>query len=543
MGKLHIAFLIMLAGALCASSLAPLGLLYDGDSILSFVLASSVVAAIFHLPFVDKKLVLQQSRDKKFLLFSMLGGAFVTLGYAVFTNAIAVASNPYVPTVIFELYPLGIIILSSFFVWSERIRVNDLIWIAFSSVGVVVVLGGEGGLQEFIYLANWEASARQSVLGVILLSIGATCVTRAIKTRKDESLVIAFSASLFARIGGVLALLLIVSISGFSLSLDAKNIMLIIIYGCIMLGLTNICYYAAVQLSETGLINTVWYMTPVFGLIWIGILGEGSFNEFIAIGSTFIIVANIMLNLTKEAKASYRWTVVSIVAFGTIVYFSEGQPVFSYFDAVTAPVLFFALIFGFLADRMTKRTEREHRILLDLLNDKKLDDGETIRLISEISQNSSLDVIRTKYHKILREKDPETYDGKLLDALVLSKTEAIATSELFVVIITALLASAAAIFFRPTGLIYDSFALVVSTSVMYLSSSIYDFNLGRKAVFLSSREEEGLDSFNHADFVVSSKALSEPSPAEKTLIIGLLLSVMAVYHILFFLKHGSFSAL
>jgi drug/metabolite transporter (DMT)-like permease len=303
--KQYFAFILMILGAFCASSIIPISLLYPGQDPYSLVLVSSIIAALFHVPFIMRNRKFSSLLPEKgdlFFRFSFLGGAFVTIGYALFSSSLILAVNPYLPTVLFELYPLGIILLSSLIIRSEKFDPHTISWLIIGSLGIAIILFGQNITNGSSF--QWDkGSVFLSLLAVLFLSFGACFVTLAIKKHRSKSnLQSALTASFYARLGGSAALLPFVFINGFSIDFTNQGILYIFLYGLILLGLTNILYYSAISLSKSSLINTVWYMTPVFGIIWLFTLGESGFNGFIATGATLIIISNIMLNLNANLK-------------------------------------------------------------------------------------------------------------------------------------------------------------------------------------------------------------------------------------------------
>ena len=531
MNRQYVAVLVMMMGALFASLLSIVSLVSRDVAPFTMLTFSGLLAALVHIPFIYKRKGGIKD-DKNFVWLSIAGGLLVTLGYAIFTIAIRNADNPFIPTVIFEMYPIGIIILSNFLLNREKISFLNYFWLAISIIGVSFVMIDNASGNITLQLDQVTGS---SILSVGLLSLGAVVISRAFKGR-ESGLRHAILASFYARLGGIAVTIILALFEGFPIGQVMDGWLYVVLYGVLILGLTNVCYYGAIYLSNTHLINNVWYLTPVLGLIWLWIFSYGQFTNLIAVGATFIITSNLMLNLTQESRSSYSITICSIVMFGIIILSSTGLDEKYYFSAVSTPVIFFALLFGFVVDRMVKRLSAEQHLLLKLLNDPKNKDEKIMDSILKISQENNLTKIRTIYYDLIKIRDNEGLDEKI-DELVLSKTYSINVGELFVIILTGALAIFTAIMYRPKGLLYDSFALIVSSSLIYLIMLIFDLHSDRRHNIFSRRVNEGLEARGFNDVVISRSALQEPDNGEKLLIGAYLFLLISTYIVMFYFKH------
>lgn len=297
MNRQSVALIIMVLGAFFASFLSLISVLSSEINVFTLVTFSGLVAVLVHIPFILKSEVRGSGGkmyvDHKFFSLSVVGGVFVMIGYAIFIMAIRQSTNPLVPTIIFEAYPLGIILCSNILIKKEVLTRAHLFWLFISGLGILIVMIGssEYGIMDFYF----DQSSLLSFVGVLLLSIGAVTVSCAFKERRNN-VQRAFLASFYARIGGVFVTALFVPYDPSLISSIVHNIDFIILYGLFIFGLTNICYYGAIHFSDSHLINNVWYITPVLGLFWLWVFGLGSFSFIILLGAILIVLSNYQIN-------------------------------------------------------------------------------------------------------------------------------------------------------------------------------------------------------------------------------------------------------
>lgn len=529
----YVAVLIMMAGAFFASLLSLVSVLSSEIGVFTLLTFSGFLASATHIPFIFRRKKGFRVK-RRFLVLSMLGGVCVSLGYALFTMSVRTSENPLIPTIIFEMYPIGIILLSGLFIKKESFGLSNVFWLLVSAIGVATITLS---ISDGVFILDANSSFYLSLIAVALLSIGAVLVSSAFKDRESD-LYSAILASFYARVGGLLVTAFLMIFEPTSIAVISNSIWYIVLYGFLILGLTNICYYSAIYLSKTHLINNIWYLTPVLGIVWLWMFSLGEFTQNVAVGATLVITSNLMMNLSRESKLSYSVTVTSIIIFGIFILATKGFGTDYYFDAVATPVLFFALLFGFVVDRMQKRLSIEQTLILKLINKSDRKDNTRIEKILSIGQESNLSKIKTIYHSLLS-SPINCEDDADIDELVLSKTHSINTGELFVILLTGLLSIFTAVIFRPEGVLYDCFALVVSSSIIYLIMLVFDIQSDRRHKVFTLRKNEGLSSKNYADYIISSSALSEPEKGEKILIAVFLMSIIIIYGILFYFKHIS----
>lgn len=134
-----IAIILILIGAITSSFIAPISKLSVSLNATSLLFYASAIAAVFHLIFINPRRCITFFGNARGLGFAFLGGASLTWSYVMFAWAIQNATNAFLPTFAFELYPFGIIFFSNFLIRLEGIRTHQWIWMALSIVGLMLL--------------------------------------------------------------------------------------------------------------------------------------------------------------------------------------------------------------------------------------------------------------------------------------------------------------------------------------------------------------------------------------------------------------------
>ena len=126
-------------------------------------------------------------------------------------------------------------------------------------------------------------------------------------------------------------------------------------------------FRSANTLTDNLGINALAYLTPIFVLVWLAMspnIGVAR-PDFVVIGATAIVSANLLINFDTERLLGFKALVISLWVFGTVVYLrdTEGLGWFaksvSYFDVLFLSSTVFALILSFRIARLASRTQGE----------------------------------------------------------------------------------------------------------------------------------------------------------------------------------------
>ena len=127
---------LMILSAVAFSGLAPLSVLTSDLSESGLLFIACIVAALVHLPFLRWRKLRTEKIKSSHVIEALAGGAIVTLAYVLFAYAIRLSQNAFLPTLVFELYPLGLLIFSVLLLAPERFSGAQMFWIFTSIIGV-----------------------------------------------------------------------------------------------------------------------------------------------------------------------------------------------------------------------------------------------------------------------------------------------------------------------------------------------------------------------------------------------------------------------
>ena len=413
-------------------------------------------------------------------------------------------------------------------------------WLALSVVGVALVSGGASDSStDGHWSPDFGMPLLAAILAVTMLSLGMTLVSKSV-SELEQHPDAPILASLIARIGGVATTLPVVFLDYSSISFSMENISYVLFYGVVILTISNFAYYKGVALSDTHLINVIWYVTPVLSIIWLALLGYGTVTQWVGIGAAFIIAANIMLHLSAQRRQSFRITIVWILSVGTVLtVVPAASSGFEYFEAIAALLFFFALLHGFAMTRLEAGIATERGLAVEIVRSEDLrslarDKFLAIRhAVAELPKTASA-ATYDRLYSLLEEAEIKGDTRRMVEKFILSRTHRLALGELFVMLITGGMVVFLGVFVRPAGWVYSAFALVATTGTVFTFLVLIDQIEERyKPVFDIWEGGQG----DSANKLVISKALVLHEPqAERWLVASLAVALIVVFLLIFFFQ-------
>lgn len=526
--------LIPVLAAISAASIS--GIPYLALSLLLAVITYFVYTKLKHP-------AIRIPKTREVIITSFLAGLTFAGSHFLLILSISKSSNAYFPTVVFQVYPIFIIIFTIVLGLSKEVLTHkQSTMMGIALVGVIFLYYDDklvNGLTTY--------SIVLPILSALLIGLSVALVVRLThyleKCGIDDSASPIFSnyisrlQSLFVVTPVFVAYLIAADEKAPSITIN--NFAIIAVYGVFCLAIGSIFYYRALRLTTKSLsIHMISYLSIVMAIVWLWVIKIDNITAPILIGTAYVLVSNILLNFNLEKNYAYNGSILWILFAGTLVYFSDGWFIESYYDAIIAPLFFFAITLAFLIDRLTKSRELEETHILNFISnliEEKPEKVETyLRQITQMGCATSLAGLHKHYMQLCGEtlgKDNRV----LLNKFIISRVKGIKYSEIFVLILTGLLSVAIAIFYRPQGFLYDVFALILTTAVIFNLLYIHDKNKDRSARFLEIRNASG----NTYPEVVFDSARSQMT-IQKFISSILLGSVIVIFGFVFFLKHGGF---
>ena len=251
-------------------------------------------------------------------------------------------------------------------------------------------------------------------------------------------------------------------------------------------------------------VNALAYAAPLVTLVWLWMLSilDVPHPDYLVIGAMGIVASNLLINAVADKRIAYSALVVSLWAFGTIIYFHEGYVT----DVpLELPVTVFILVLAFRVDRLARRTSQEeawvfeafHKLRLMAAN-RQIDyaAGETLlkidrhktpeelagayrRLVGKLAQASKSEKARTETTEIRR----------LVDNLAHSRQQGAHFGELVAIFLVGGLIVGGLLFFNgDRGFYSEITSFLLSSVVVFLFFNIVDLQNDRRDSVLIGRK-------------------------------------------------------
>ena len=277
--------------------------------------------------------------------------------------------------------------------------------------------------------------------------------------------------------------------------------------------------------------NALGYAIPILALVALFLFNQADISrvDYLILGATAIIVANMLINFEAEVRWSFEALILALGGCGTIVYFRAdifdwlGVPNWTwsgdgYFGSVALAATVFTLLLAFRVARLVTRTSDEENGTFSIM--RKLDslvrrdviNSEVRRCIMVIDESSNQAVLKEYYIKtrgyIASALPQDDSDRQALneteaelDMLVRSKQVSPVLGEIFALLVFAGITIFLTMFTRPSEpdgwirLLLDMFAMLVSSVIIFLMIYSIDLDRERDAHKLERVSETGDESY------------------------------------------------
>ena len=300
-----VSIMMMMLSTLLFSVIAPVSALSTRVEPILLLCAGSFVALLVHIPFVKNLKQRLRTCPWKMYLLIAIGGAIGGWAYVLFTIALRISDNAIIPVLIFELYPVAAVFLAGIFLAKQKVMLSHYFWIAVCLFGVcVLMLDG----QEMSY-AGFQAAVAEDLHSILLMLFTVLIYAGGLIFVLKASRLMGGTAQ-----DGIFTSLLIRAVH-FLITLPFANWALmgdiaqkedlismghIVVYGASALALSNILYYAAVNVNKSNMLHMMMYLGPIFSAAWLALLGLGSFTLATVLGGGLIILAVLKVTLPRK---------------------------------------------------------------------------------------------------------------------------------------------------------------------------------------------------------------------------------------------------
>ena len=502
---------------------------------------------------------------RSWVMFAILMGTF---DYAYFGWSLKFIDIS-VATILYETWPLwAILLIKKMFEKEYRYESIDRFgWIcilmAFGGLGFVIVsqtgeltLDGETvSKNDFIFgISLALISAGLSALLGYTLKWGVNVMDSVPKLKDSKK-----DMALFFSLIGIMAAFTVSAVIQASFGvfvnneiIETDNAVYPFVFGLLMS--IGVVYFRKALFTTTKLeINAMSYATPIFSLIWLGMLGyiNAPRADWLVIGAMGVVAANTLLNFKAERRLAYQSLVVALWVCGVVVYFRSFWHAHVFYETVAVVTTMFILILSFRVDRLVRRTSDEDKLTLEIwqkisslpkyLQDKlcEIDEAQTPKKLGEAHKD---------FHDSLKKEcaDKKEFSDIMQQVNILShsKQQGDNFGEHAVLWILGGISVGGLWFFIPEGVNAESgaggffleiAAFLVSATVIFLLFNIQDLQQDRKHQMLRTKSDtESPDETNKYEGLVFRE--DQDRIAARRISIVFCVGIVATFGILFWLK-------
>ena len=503
-----------------------------GTYIVGFVTAGIAFCALpqrqrINLPKISK--INQKTFTEIFIgcLAVLLSFACLLISFSYMSRASA--------TVTFEAWPAIAIYLAPILIKSswEKVSRRDLLFSLLALTGIIFLLVPQARYLSLNHLFL-------PLVGGILMAVASVIKSRISRGLENKNYPVAslLKTQMLFSAGVILLSIPFVLLWPDKHSVfTPENIMAVVFTGVAIHTLGNISYTMAILRSAKSNIIVLWCLMPVFAVLWLWLAGQTTITPSIVLGAIFITTASMMMTVKADRSLSYTATVVAILVCGSYVYFFSGLGMDDYYQAISVPLFFYAILVAFMMDRLIKSDGLEEQMAVEIMNyidenvAKMGNDAATYRehILGMVTTNDIAQV--NNHYRAVRNNTSKHLSGiyNQLDQLVLSKVRGTNFSEMFVIFIVGALTVFSSVVYRPDNLIADGFAVVVPLSVIFIFFTVLDLSENRRHFFLR-RNKEGVMALTQQ---VTIDLLSE-----RIIAAILIVAILAAFSGLLMLKHA-----
>lgn len=500
--------------------------------------------------------------EKSVWLSAFATGAAAAVAHSCFMLALLKTSK-IGATIIYETWPILAIWLTPFLVakaW-EKVRWLDYIFGFLALIGVAFIISADSReiVQQLAFSAFHDIDpvrlegyvlAFTGSLGIALSTVLRARVSQYFTGHHDGDVLLSacFSSGLtrFAALPFFILTFWYFREDGNSGFL-INDVWLAAVIGVVVYTGGSLFYTLGFLGAKNPNIQVLYYLAPVMAIAWLQLSGFSHINDFVIIGTLFVITANLLVTIKAEHSFSYTASILTLLFGGAYCYFTTGRGIPDFYDAISFTTVIYAILIAFAWDRVIARNKHVERLALDISygldglraaankkDEKPL--KELGKYVAEILSTGDKQVVGAVYQKLGKLKKSRNSAAlrslyKDIDSLVLSKLRDMMLSE---IVLLALIGSTTVfglMVFRPDGLWQDTASVVMSAAVIFIFFAIFD-----------QMRDCNINPLGGGDPSCSdiNPALFRPKNQFNVISIILIAVMLAVFAGLFSYKHGAF---
>ncbi len=262
-------------------------------------------------------------------------------------------------------------------------------------------------------------------------------------------------------------------------------------FSLVIVVLGRLSFVLARARAKTDLM-VLWFILPILTLFWLWLFGMAEITGEIVLGAAMITVANLLISARPDDRISYPATLIALLLISVYCFFTDGLDVEDYYEVVSVPLFFYAIIVAFLMERLIRRDRFEEDIVVEITRHveqngprevkKKVD---LIRQVTSIIRTNDLEEVDRHYQKIRNAKHKWMLAiTDKLDALVLSRLQGANFGEMLVLLLIGFLSILTLTVYRPPYFVGDAFAIILSAATVFVFFTTVDLIRLRRKFFL-----------------------------------------------------------
>lgn len=512
--------------------------------IINFIASWSMLRLIPSVRHV--KLPKWRALGRKTWVEIMIGCLTMNLSLACLLTAFSYMSKAGA-TIIYEVWPIVAMYLTPLLIsnkgW-DKISARDLFFSVLAFAGIGFIIHPEIEAQGGFFLQQEEGTWNTIVLCLPFLGGVLMSVSSVMKARISHNLEVPgnpLASVLFVKMtfSLVIALLTVPFVLFWpdqTSTFTMQSVLVLLFAGIAIYTLGDIAYTLAVLGSSKSNIVVLWFLVPIFSVIWLWIAGHSEVTPWIILGSLMIISSNLLMTVKADDSTAYVTAIVSMIAAGVYCFFVDGFPMPDYYEAVGVPLVFFAILVAFIMDRLIKRDTLEEELAVEIVNhiegnpdSFKPKGKEYCAHILSIVRTRNPEEINKHYVAVRNSSNKHMKEiWTSLDRLALSKVQGTTFAEFFILFVVGMLTVSVSVFYRPNDMVGDSFAIVQTVAIVFIFFTVLDLAKARQTFHLHRNEKNQL----HLADEVCKNQLSE-----RIISSVLIIMMLAAFLFLLCLKH------
>lgn len=305
--------------------------------------------------------------------------------------------------------------------------------------------------------------------------------------------------------------------------------------------LGSVFYVLSMLRNPDPLIPVPDFLAPILSVSLLAIFGFDHLTDLAVIGGLCIISANLLVTVRAEDGFAYTASILTLLLGGIYCYFTPGQQMSNFYDAISVSAVFYAILIAFAWDRVLERSKHEEALTLDIVYGMETlqQDQKTKELqihVQTILSTADKGLIGRAYRNICALRDKMKLPAERnqlfhdIDSLILSKTKDIMLSEIVLLCLIGGVTFFGILAHRPPGLWPDMMAFIMAGAIVFIFFAIFDQLRTRKNSLIK------LDSASACKF---QESYFDSRSEFKIVTIILIAIMLVVFYALFLMKYGT----